>query len=59
MCKYCTERGKREEIIKDEDIIIKIKKEKWGYGIRAELKSTSISTNINYCLMCGRKLEDK
>lgn len=61
MCKYCKERGKRENILNDEELIMKIKKERvLGFSIRVEMKYpqkySAYATNINYCPMCGRKL---
>lgn len=61
MCEYCRERGKRKNILDEDELTIKIKKERvLGYSIRVELKKSqkynAISTNIKFCPMCGRKL---
>ena len=58
MCQYCRE---RENILDEDELIIKIKKQRvLGYSIRVELKNSpkysAISTNINFCPMCGRQL---
>lgn len=61
MCKYCRERGRREEITENYDFIIKIKKKKViGISLDIEVKEPKIycaySVGINYCPMCGRRL---
>lgn len=57
MCKYCKERGKRENLLEDDKITLKIKKDRiLGFSIRAELEGNIIATNINFCPMCGRRL---
>ena len=57
MCKYCKERGKRENLLEDDKITLKIKKDRiLGFSIRAELEVNIIATNINFCQMCGRRL---
>lgn len=56
MCKYCRKKGKRESMLEDEQLVLKIKKERvLGFSIRAELEKCIISTNINYCPMCRTK----
>lgn len=57
-CDYCKERGKRENILEDKDIILKIKKDRvLGHSIRIDTEEHAYATNIKYCPMCGRKLE--
>ena len=57
MCKYCKERGKRENLLEDDKITLKIKKDRiLGFSIRAELEGNIIATNIHFCPMCGRRL---
>ena len=57
MCKYCREKGKRENILEDEQLTLKIKKDRvLGFSIRAELEKCIISTKINYCPKCRKKV---
>ena len=60
MCEYCKERGLKEPLVVDELAILSIKKKKiLGFCLEIDLKDLTehlISTNINYCPMCGRKL---
>ena len=57
MCKYCEEKGKRENILEDEQLTLKIKKDRvLGFSIRAELEKCIISTNINFCPKCRTKI---
>ena len=63
MCQYCRERGKRGQILNDDEIIVMLKKKGiLGFTICIELKHPSkyraISTSIHYCPMCGRKLKE-
>lgn len=58
-CEYCRERGRRENLLDDDKLTLKIKKDRvLGFSIRAEIEEHIIYTNINYCPMCGRKLKE-
>ena len=60
MCNYCKERGLKEPLVVDKLAILSIKKKKvLGFCLEIDLEDLTgylISTKINYCPMCGRKL---
>lgn len=56
MCEYCR-RNKKKAILDDEELKLKIKKEKvLGEALFIEYQKRNVGVHINYCPICGRKL---